>query len=379
MVEDPSGRLAARRQSFGQHPLHKALGIRLESSGEGKATVSMASSQLTIGGVGGSVHGGLLALLVDVVMLEAIVTILDPATDQPAGTADLNITYMRPALGATVFAEATVLRKGRQLAVVEVEIKDDEVTTSAELGDNVSLFSLISDANGALIVGTGGEKGQIFRINRGGKPQPIFEAEGVQYIWALLQTSDGNIYAATGPNGQLFEIRPDGSHAVLFDSDESNLLCLLSDGKDLLFAGLQPGSYSLYLWSESFSNAGKREGDGASGKAELRISRENVEVPVTIRPSVELRGRIVAAEGARLPAASKSICPPMWQHRPRSTGTLRMICSVCRSIALPSKRKRARRSSPRNADQSVSEPSSGASPSSSSVEGSSAGVASGGE
>jgi uncharacterized protein (TIGR00369 family) len=126
VVEDQSGRLAARRQSFGQHPLHKALGIRLESAGDGMARISMPCSQLTAGGVGGSVHGGLLALLVDVAMLEAIVTVLDPATDQPAGTADLNITYMRPALGAAVLAEATVLRKGRQLAVVEVEIKDDQ-------------------------------------------------------------------------------------------------------------------------------------------------------------------------------------------------------------------------------------------------------------
>ena len=125
MVEADTERLVARRRSFAAHPLHQFLGIQLVSSGEGTARISMGLSALTRGGVGGSMHGGLLALLVDIVMLEAIVTVLDPATDQPAGTADLNITYMRPALGSRVFAEATVLRKGRQLAVVEVEITDD--------------------------------------------------------------------------------------------------------------------------------------------------------------------------------------------------------------------------------------------------------------
>jgi uncharacterized protein (TIGR00369 family) len=46
--------------------------------------------------------------------------------DQPAGTADLNVTYLRPAHGPYVDAEATVLRRGRQLAVIEVSISDAE-------------------------------------------------------------------------------------------------------------------------------------------------------------------------------------------------------------------------------------------------------------
>lgn len=79
-----------------------------------------------MGGVGGSVHGGLLACLVDIAMLEAIIPTLDPATDQAAGTADLNITYMRPALGTQIVADARVIKKGRQLAVVEIEIRDEQ-------------------------------------------------------------------------------------------------------------------------------------------------------------------------------------------------------------------------------------------------------------
>ena len=45
---------------------------------------------------------------------------------QPAGTADLNITYLRPAHGRHIFADATVVKHGRQLAMIEVTIVDDE-------------------------------------------------------------------------------------------------------------------------------------------------------------------------------------------------------------------------------------------------------------
>ena len=85
----------------------------------------MATSALTLGGVGGSVHGGLLAALVDIAMLEAMFPTFEE-NDQPAGTADLNITYLRPALGPKVIAEASVLRKGKTLAVTEVSILDAE-------------------------------------------------------------------------------------------------------------------------------------------------------------------------------------------------------------------------------------------------------------
>ena len=118
MVEPP------RKRHFEESPLYKTLGLTLEEARPGFARVCLHTSQITLGGVGGSVHGGLLAAMVDVAMLEAMFPMFGPG-DQPAGTADLNITYLRPALGARIYAEATVLRKGRQLAVTEVSITDE--------------------------------------------------------------------------------------------------------------------------------------------------------------------------------------------------------------------------------------------------------------
>ena len=45
--------------------------------------------------------------------------------EQPAGTADLQITYLRQTKGDVVTSEARVLKRGRQLATIEVRVSDD--------------------------------------------------------------------------------------------------------------------------------------------------------------------------------------------------------------------------------------------------------------
>jgi hypothetical protein len=124
---------------------------------------------------------------------------------------------------------------------VLLQIKSDKVSTVTELEDGTSIFSLLVGSDDAVYLGTGGAKGEIYRIDKpGDKPHSIFQAEGVQYIWAMVQTSDGNIYAATGPGGQLFEIKPNGSHSVVLTTKENNLLSMISDGADTLYIGSDP-------------------------------------------------------------------------------------------------------------------------------------------
>jgi len=124
---------------------------------------------------------------------------------------------------------------------VILQLKDDKVTPFATLEDGGLVFSMRVDAKGNLLVGTGGEKGRVYRIDREtAKPTEVFSAEGVQYVWALAETPDGMLYAATGPTGQLYEIGADGQKSLLYDSTENNLLSIATDGKDLLFVGTDP-------------------------------------------------------------------------------------------------------------------------------------------
>jgi uncharacterized protein (TIGR00369 family) len=113
------------KRDFDEFPLHQALGLELLESRPGYARCVLKTSRVTLGGVGGSVHGGLLAAMVDIAMLEALAPTA-AAGEEFAGTADLSITYLRPALGKRIYAVAMVLRKGKTLAVTEVEIRDDE-------------------------------------------------------------------------------------------------------------------------------------------------------------------------------------------------------------------------------------------------------------
>jgi len=116
---------AAQQERFANNELHRQLGLTLEEARKGYARIALSTNAVTLSGVGGSVHGGVLAAMVDIAMLQALIASLEPS-DIPNGTADLNITYLRPSLGSRVVAEATMLRKGRSLAVSEVSILDGE-------------------------------------------------------------------------------------------------------------------------------------------------------------------------------------------------------------------------------------------------------------
>lgn len=109
---------------FNEFPLHKFLGLSMVELHDGYAKIAMDTGPNTLGGIGGSVHGGVLAALVDITILRALFAVPDPSV-VPAGTADLNITYLRPALGKRIYSEGKVLKKGRQMAVIEVDITDE--------------------------------------------------------------------------------------------------------------------------------------------------------------------------------------------------------------------------------------------------------------
>jgi hypothetical protein len=127
---------------------------------------------------------------------------------------------------------------------VLLRVKDDKVTKVYEPQGMNNIFSLLVDPQGRVLLGTGGEKGQVLRIDNPGQKEPkveqVFSENEVQYVWAIRQTPDGNLYIATGPNGQVFEVKPDGAKSVLLDSDENNVMSLVSDGKDTLYAGTDP-------------------------------------------------------------------------------------------------------------------------------------------
>jgi len=69
----------------------------------------------------GTLHGGCVATLVDVISTAALVTV----SDSPGVSADLSVSYLRPGPGGEdVDVDARVLKVGRALAFMEVTISD---------------------------------------------------------------------------------------------------------------------------------------------------------------------------------------------------------------------------------------------------------------
>jgi len=126
---------------------------------------------------------------------------------------------------------------------VIMQVKGDGVTTLTTIADAVSITALVAESDGSLLIGASGAKGRVLRLDKpGNQPKELFSSENVQYIWGLAQTPDGEIYAATGPNGQLFAIHPDGKSEEIYKCDENNLTSLVSDAKDNLYVGTDPNA-----------------------------------------------------------------------------------------------------------------------------------------
>ncbi len=124
-VIQPHTDFADYKAEFDANPYHKSLGITVVERRPSYGRIVLKKDENTPGGIGGSVHGGVLAAMVDISMLVALFAQTREG-EVPAGTAELSITYLRQAQGDNIYASATVVKRGRQLSLVEVDITDDD-------------------------------------------------------------------------------------------------------------------------------------------------------------------------------------------------------------------------------------------------------------
>jgi uncharacterized protein (TIGR00369 family) len=110
--------------SLERAPFSAALGLLIESSGEGGATVRMPFDEklLNDGGVAAPIHGGAIASLADFAACAAVWSM--PETQRSA-TISLTVNYTGPGIKSDLVARAVVRRKGKRIASVNVEIHDN--------------------------------------------------------------------------------------------------------------------------------------------------------------------------------------------------------------------------------------------------------------
>ena len=101
------------------------FGERFTEITRGRTVLEMPITQHTAGGARGGVHGGVLASLADIGVVAAVLSTCRVG-EQMQGTSELNISYLRPAVGSNVRVESTVIKKGRALAVGDVDLFSDQ-------------------------------------------------------------------------------------------------------------------------------------------------------------------------------------------------------------------------------------------------------------
>lgn len=113
------------------------LGAQVEAADDGSARIAFEVTDEHLNPAG-TLHGGVLATLVDTAMGTAVRSATDD--DVPA-TSQLTVTYLRPGKRGPLTVTARVRTKGEHLTVCEAEVEQD----GKAIGHAVATFALLHD------------------------------------------------------------------------------------------------------------------------------------------------------------------------------------------------------------------------------------------
>lgn len=120
---------------------------------------------------------------------------------------------------------------------VVLKYHDDKVSV-AYTADQPQVLSIVAGNAGTMYLGTGGDTAQVVQLEPDGRYNVLATLEGVSYVHDLVLTAEGGVlYAATGPEGQIYKITADAEPEVVYDTEQANVLCLAMDVEGHLYAG----------------------------------------------------------------------------------------------------------------------------------------------
>jgi uncharacterized protein (TIGR00369 family) len=125
------------QEAFERVPFAHLLRLELGEMKRGAATLHMEVRD-ELRQNNGVVHGGVIASLVDSAAAFAILTILEK--DETSTTVDLTIHYLRPLLQGRVSAHARVVRAGRRIMTITIDVlNENEVLVATALTSFIRL------------------------------------------------------------------------------------------------------------------------------------------------------------------------------------------------------------------------------------------------
>jgi uncharacterized protein (TIGR00369 family) len=125
------------REAFERVPLAHLLKLELGEMKRGLATLHLEVRD-ELRQNNGVVHGGVIASLVDTAAAFAIITLLEKG--QTSTTVDLTIHYLRPWLEGRATARARVVRAGRRIMTITIDVlNEDEALLATALTSFIRL------------------------------------------------------------------------------------------------------------------------------------------------------------------------------------------------------------------------------------------------
>ena len=115
--------LARAREAFASVSYARFLGLELGELKPGEATIQLEIRD-ELKQNQGVLHGGVIASLIDTAAAFAVITQLE--RDQRATTTDLTVHYLRPVMSGRLTARARMVRAGRRLFVLSVEVENEQ-------------------------------------------------------------------------------------------------------------------------------------------------------------------------------------------------------------------------------------------------------------
>lgn len=123
MSELDPAKLNRARNAFASVPYARFLGLELGDLADGQVSVHLQVRDELLQNQG-VVHGGALASLIDTASAFAVLSQID--INERVTTTDLTIHYLRPVTSGRMTATARVIRGGRRLFVLSVDVSNND-------------------------------------------------------------------------------------------------------------------------------------------------------------------------------------------------------------------------------------------------------------
>ncbi|HZR27151.1 MAG TPA: hypothetical protein VFA71_00110 [Terriglobales bacterium] len=154
-----------------------------------------------------------------------------------------------------------------------------------------------------------------------GNAQVFFDPQ-TKYIWDLAVDKSGQLYVATGDNGQIFRVSPAGEGSVFFKSDEAHIRVLAFDRQGNLLAGsdgsgliyrISPSGEAFVLYSASKKEITALAVDEDNNIYAAGIGEKRAPAPAPLpgaappsNPASATSGTIIITPGASPPSSTAS-------------------------------------------------------------------------